>query len=88
MFRLDQIVPRKTSRQEELQGSFLSPLTHRCPGRARRHLTVKISKSTSAHRGIELGSPGERFSQSRRLVHCAALAQSHQVTSTISTKRN
>ena len=36
---------RETSRREELQGSFLRLHIHRCPGRARHHLTVTITIS-------------------------------------------
>ena len=34
------VFDRETSRREELQSSFLRPHTHRCPGRASRHLTI------------------------------------------------
>ena len=34
------VFDRETGRREELPSSFLRPHTHRCPGRANRHLTV------------------------------------------------
>ena len=40
-----EVIDRETSRRVELQVSFLRPLTQRCPGRARRHLTDIIYKS-------------------------------------------
>ena len=39
------VLDRETSRREERQGSFLCPHTQRCPGRARRRLTVTMFKS-------------------------------------------
>ena len=37
------VFERNTSRREEQQSSILRQHTHKCPGRARRHLTTMIT---------------------------------------------
>ena len=47
------VFDRETSRLEELQGSFIHPHTHRCPGRARRYLAITITISDFANCGTD-----------------------------------
>ena len=62
----------ETSRREEVQGSFLPPPTHRCPGRARRHLSnfnYPLLCINSEWPGIELGRSVARGTKVNALIH-------------------